>query len=95
MEYLDSERFKNHEGMRRELTDAGTLVPNTISEAGLVHLYDITFLVGRWDFVEDSRRYRPKGTRITGGPYQGHFPPNAPKQNGRDDVSLRTSKKKS
>lgn len=63
MDYLDNERFKNHERMKIELEESGTLIPNTLSEAELVHLYDITFLVGRYDLVVESRRYMPKGTR--------------------------------
>jgi hypothetical protein len=63
MEYLDNERFKNHEAMRRELIDYGVLPAATLSESELVHLYDITFLVGRYDLVVESRRYMPKGTR--------------------------------
>lgn len=71
-----SERFKNHKQMREELKAAGVDIPNyaAYDEAHLVHLYDITFLVGRYDFVEESRRYRPSGTRIANGPYKGQFP---------------------
>lgn len=63
MDYPDNVRFKNHEWMRKELIEDGTLVPATISEAALIHLYDITFLVGRYDLVVESRQYMPKGTR--------------------------------
>jgi hypothetical protein len=73
--HSDSEyRFKFHARMCRELTDAGVSGCAYMSEAELVHEYDITFLVGRWDFVEKSREYRPSGTRISTGPYQGQFP---------------------
>lgn len=67
-------RFKFHERMIRELTDAGVSGCAYMDEATIVHLYDITFLVNRYDFVEESRRYRPPGTRLSSGPYAGHFP---------------------
>lgn len=75
MDYLDNERFKNHDRMYAELEEAGVLEEGPYSEAELVHLYDITFLVGRYDFILKSREYRPSGTRLpTGGPYGGQFP---------------------
>lgn len=64
MEYLDTERFKNHDRMYAELLEVGALEEGPYSEAELVHLYDITFLVGRYDLILESRRYMPKGTRI-------------------------------
>jgi hypothetical protein len=74
MAYVDSERFKNHHMMAGELELTPEEASN-LSEAELVHLYDITFLVNRQDFVEKSRSYRPSGTRLpTGGPYGGQFP---------------------
>jgi len=61
MDYLDTDRFKSHHMMRAELELPES---TTLSEAELVHLYDITFLVGRYDFVLESRRYMPNGTRV-------------------------------
>lgn len=62
MTYIDNLRFKNHKKMRDDLIAAGEVDPPA-AEAELVHLYDITFLVGRYDLVEESRRYMPNGTR--------------------------------
>jgi hypothetical protein len=73
MTYLDNERFKNHHMMAGEL-ELSPEEASKLSEAELVHQYDITFLVGRYDFVEESRRYRPSGTRISSGKYKGQFP---------------------
>jgi hypothetical protein len=63
VEYLDVERFKNHDRMYAELLEAGALEEGPYSEAELIHIYDITFLVGRYDLVVESRTYMPKGTR--------------------------------
>jgi hypothetical protein len=47
MEYADNLKFKNHDQMKKELFEAGIATPKWCkSEAELVHLYDITFLVG-------------------------------------------------
>lgn len=72
--YVDTDRFNGHEKMIEELRAAGYTVITNISEAELIHQYDITFLVNRYDFVEESRRYRPSGTRISSGKYKGQFP---------------------
>lgn len=69
-DYRSYDRFRNHGHMRNELTEAGVLVPRTISESDLVHLYDITFLAGpRWEFISQSRNYRPSGTRGNDGQF--------------------------
>lgn len=74
--HSDIDRFKNHSKMREELKAAGVTIPSYAAyiESHLVHLYDITFLVGCSDFVAESRKYRPPGTRIATGPYTGQFP---------------------
>lgn len=42
----NTNRFKNHELMRKELKAAGVVIPDYCKhENNLVHLYDITFLV--------------------------------------------------
>lgn len=73
---MDASRFNNHAGMIKELVaeDYNYMYLKFISEAELVHLYDITFLANKWQFADESRQYRPSGVRITSGPYKGRFP---------------------
>lgn len=58
--------FNNLTQMRQELVAIGITEAEHWDEVRLVHEYDITFLVGRYDFVEESRRYMPRGVRING-----------------------------
>lgn len=67
-------KFNNLQGRKAELEAAGVYT-NHMSEAELVHVYDLQFLANTTVYATQSRQYQPPGVRQSKGPYKGHFPP--------------------